>query len=86
VPLFNWGAYGTANVMADKFWIYWTVTVPSILPVMGIVGAYGWIQSLKNRLAADEVRIKVGPRDVWTGLHLDKRRVVFRCSQSWRAD
>jgi hypothetical protein len=51
-----------ANVMADKFWTYWTVTVPSILPVMGIVGAYGWTQSLKNRLATDEVRLKSVPK------------------------
>ncbi|KAK5058903.1 hypothetical protein LTR84_011167 [Exophiala bonariae] len=63
MPLFNWNEGNMADVMKRHFWIYWTVTAPLTIITMGVVGAYAWIRSRKNRLAADQARRSAGIKD-----------------------
>ena len=43
MPLFNWSAPTTSDIVSNHFWIYWAVTGPLTIVTMAIVGY--WILS-----------------------------------------
>jgi heme/copper-type cytochrome/quinol oxidase subunit 2 len=56
MPLFNWGASSMRGVMTDHFWIYWAVTCPLTILVMGIVITFAIHQTRQNNAAATKAR------------------------------
>ena len=48
MPLFNWGAPTTSEILSDHFWIYWAVTCPLTVATMTIVGYWVLSRTQKN--------------------------------------
>lgn len=40
MPLFDWSAAQGSDVVSSRFWIYWVVTVPGTLVVLGLWRAW----------------------------------------------
>jgi hypothetical protein len=48
MPLFNWGAPTTSEIVGNHFWIYWAVTGPLTIMTMTIVGYWILSRTQKN--------------------------------------
>lgn len=64
MPLFNWSAVSMRKVMTEHFWIYWAVTGPLTILVMGIVTAFAIYQARQNKAATEYARKTAGPAAV----------------------
>jgi hypothetical protein len=40
MPLFDWNVESMQSVTTDHFWMYWAVTLPLTVVVMGVVVLY----------------------------------------------
>jgi hypothetical protein len=36
MPLFNWNAERQSDVVNSRFWVYWAVTIPGTLAILGV--------------------------------------------------
>ena len=52
------------KVMTEHFWIYWAVTGPLTILVMGIVTAFAIYQARQNKAATEYARKTAGPAAV----------------------
>ncbi len=60
MPFFNWSASTISSAMNERFWIYWAVTGPLTLVVMGVVIAFAIIKGRQKKDDRKKARSSVG--------------------------
>jgi hypothetical protein len=68
MPLFDWGASSMRGVMTDHFWIYWAVTGPLTILVMGIVIAFAIRQTRQQRRSLESALDGLSKHEKTTGI------------------
>lgn len=56
MPLFNWNAGAGQSVLGDRFWVYWTVTLPLTVAVMA--AWWSWMTWRERRNVAEDRRAR----------------------------
>jgi heme/copper-type cytochrome/quinol oxidase subunit 2 len=59
MPLFNWGAPAMGKVMTGHFWIYWAITIPLTILVIGIVSLFAINENRKAKNDIDNAALEV---------------------------
>lgn len=66
MPLFDWSATSSSEIITDHFWIYWATTLPLTLLTMLFIGLWVVFQSRRDEKAAEKAEntIVAGVSDV----------------------
>ncbi|MCJ1478524.1 hypothetical protein MMC13_007204 [Lambiella insularis] len=58
MPLFNWSAESSNDVLAPRFWVYWALTLPLTIVVMALW--WVWMTLRERRFEIEDLRDRVG--------------------------
>jgi hypothetical protein len=60
MPLFDWSASSTSEIITPHFWVYWAVTIPLTLITMALVSVWIIFQSRRNEAIGEAARNTIG--------------------------
>jgi hypothetical protein len=60
MPLLDWSAESSSDIVTHHFWIYWVVTVPLTLLTMFVVNFWIIVRGKKNKAISKAARMSVG--------------------------
>jgi hypothetical protein len=60
MPILDWSAASSSEIVTDHFWVYWAVTIPLTLLTMLVVSFWIIIRGKKNEAISKAARKSVG--------------------------